>query len=234
MAYIKKGTNNRAAVIMGQKFGRLTIVEDLGSVQHGKTKRVKVKAICDCGKEYEGIYSTIKNGGINSCGCLRREMAREWGRERRFMHGLSKHPLMKIWANMIDRCHNINNKFYHNYGARGVSVCEGWRSDFKSFYDWCISNGWSKGLEIDKDKKGDGLLYSPDTCSIITKNENNRSKRTNINITYNGVTKCLADWAAEYKINFGTLKSRLSRNWTIEQALNAPKITKYAERIKTC
>lgn len=223
----------RAKVAIGERYGRLIIIEDMGSIKSRGFMRTKVAAMCDCGIRYEGIYSDIKSGAINSCGCLRKEMAKEWGHERMYKHGLSSHPLMKIWSGMIERCHNPNCKHYSNYGGRGVKVCAEWRGDFKSFYDWAIENGWQNGLEIDKDTKGDGYLYSPSTCNIITKKENNRSKRSNVNITHEGVTKCLTDWAIEYNINANTLRFRLKRGWTVAQALNTPKITKYAERIKT-
>lgn len=74
---------------------------------------------------------------------------------------------------MRQRCENKNIKCYRNYGARGVTVCKEW-GDFSIFYDWAMSNGWEQGLHVDKDKIGNGLLYSPETCCIITQAENNK------------------------------------------------------------
>jgi hypothetical protein len=57
----------------------------------------------------------------------------------------------------------------------GVTICQEWLDNPISFIEWALQNGWQKGLEIDKDLKSMGLkIYSPDTCSIITKLENTR------------------------------------------------------------
>lgn len=50
-----------------------------------------------------------------------------------FRDGRSKHPLIHIWYGMIDRCYNIYNESYKDYGGRGVTVCESWRNDFWQF-----------------------------------------------------------------------------------------------------
>lgn len=86
---------------------------------------------------------------------------------------LSKHPLYKVWNQMKDRCYNPNNPKYNNYGGKGVSVCDRWKS-FCFFYVWAIDNGWEKGLSIDrKDGNGD---YEPGNCRIVTIAENNRNR----------------------------------------------------------
>jgi hypothetical protein len=47
------------------------------------------------------------------------------------------------------------------------------------------------------------------------------SNRTNtIKFEYNGITKTLTEWAREYKIPIVTLRTRLTRGWTIDRALN--------------
>jgi hypothetical protein len=39
------------------------------------------------------------------------------------------------WSNMKNRCFNVTNKSYKNYGGRGITVCLGWRQSFTSFYE---------------------------------------------------------------------------------------------------
>ncbi|MDJ0596961.1 MAG: hypothetical protein QNJ72_44550 [Pleurocapsa sp. MO_226.B13] len=42
-------------------------------------------------------------------------------------------------------------------------------------------------------------------------------------ITYNGETKCLAEWAEDLGINYGTLQNRLGRlGWSIADAFTKP------------
>ena len=110
---------------------------------------------------------------------------------------------------------------------------------------WCVSNkyalgrvnrrlvlmhtyllGKKKGLEIDKDMKGNGLLYSPETCSIITHKQNANSRRNHKYLEFKGETKTLAQWADFYNIHQRTLRNRIIRGWNINLALTLP-IQKY-------
>lgn len=89
----------------------------------------------------------------------------------------TSHPLYGRWKGMIERCYAPSHPAYKNYGAKGVTVCDRWRY-FKSYiedvssmenYDLLINN--PRDWEIDKDTSC-GMLYSKDTCRIISKREN--------------------------------------------------------------
>lgn len=121
-------------------------------------------------------------------------------------HGLSKHPLMIVRNSIKQRCYNKNEAGYYLYGGRGISLCEEWRINFKSFYDWCMSNGWKKGLHIDRiDNNGN---YCPENCRIITPSENAQNKRNSVKITYMGKTLSITKWAKELDIDKSTLRHR--------------------------
>lgn len=141
-------------------------------------------------------------------------------------HGLSRHPLNNTWASIRARCNNPKSKKYIDYGARGVRICDEW-NDFVSFYEWCITNGWKAGMQIDKDliprKLGvPALLYSPDMCSIITCKENQNAKRNNRVIEYNGVSMTMADWAREIGVGRHLLWQRLKKGWSVRKAIETP------------
>jgi hypothetical protein len=186
----------------GDRFGRLIIIERL--------PKSRVIAKCDCGNHKEFQLCSLITGKTKSCGCLNIELTKK--------HGLCDHPLYSVWEGMIQRCYNKNALKYENYGGGGVKVCDEWRNDFKIFYDWCINNGWRDGLDIDKDIKGNGLLYSPDTCTIVTHKQNTRNKGNNHYITYNGIKACISEWAEILGINEGALRARIKRKWDIERA----------------
>ena len=94
-------------------------------------------------------------------------------RKQRVEHGMSRHPLYKIWQDMIQRCHVPTCQRYPWYGAKGVSVCQQWRENPVAFIEWCLTKGWQPGMEIDKDLKVPGsMIYSPNTCSIVTHRQN--------------------------------------------------------------
>lgn len=40
--------------------------------------------------------------------------------------GRVKHPLYTTWLTMKDRCNNPRNRHFHNYGGRGIKVCDRW------------------------------------------------------------------------------------------------------------
>ena len=78
-------------------------------------------------------------------------------------HGLSKHPLMRIWIDILVRCGVYkckDEKIYARYGGRGITICDEWRDSFQAFYDWCMANGWKTGLQIDRKHNSNG--YFPD------------------------------------------------------------------------
>lgn len=54
--------------IIGEKFGRLTIIDILWDYD-----RSKAVCKCDCGNDYVGIKSDIMSGHTRSCGCLQSE-----------------------------------------------------------------------------------------------------------------------------------------------------------------
>lgn len=82
------------------------------------------------------------------------------------------------WRSMIERCYDINNRRYDIYGARGVRVCDRWLC-FEYFLDdlihvkgYDVEKLQNGKLHLDKDIIGNGLLYSPETCILVSPSEN--------------------------------------------------------------
>lgn len=147
-------------------------------------------------------------------------------------HCLSKHPLYSVWTDMKKRCCNEKAKSYPTYGGRGVVVCELWINSFKSFYNWCMGNGWKPGLEIDKDIKGNGLLYSPETCIVVTRKQNTNCRVSSQKIEHDGNIKTLSEWQDITGIEQGVLWDRIFRyKWNVEKALTTPVIIDRKKKI---
>lgn len=69
---VEKKTRS-AAIVTGQRFGRLVAVV---RVENGTGGKVRWRCRCDCGAEVEVFSSGLRSGRTRSCGCLRRELGR--------------------------------------------------------------------------------------------------------------------------------------------------------------
>ena len=68
-------------------------------------------------------------------------------------HGGKGVKLYTVWGNMKDRCLNLNNHAYKDYGGRGITICNEWL-EFTPFRDWALSNGYKENLQINRMKNG--------------------------------------------------------------------------------
>lgn len=136
-------------------------------------------------------------------------------------HGATGTRLYQAWENMRARCNRKSSREYENYGGRGISVCSEWNEHFESFRDWALNNGYSEQLTLDRiDVNGN---YEPGNCRWISNKEQQNNKRNNRNITYNGRTQTLNQWAKELGMIPKTLQGRLDKSgWSIEKALTTP------------
>jgi hypothetical protein len=170
----------REPPIVGSKFGRLEILEDLGQVQGKSRTYSKVLVICSCGSpSFPVSYSSIKQGKTISCGCYNKERIVETHKT----HGMYKSKIYKVWMGIIDRIDNPNNKQFHDYGGRGISNL--WE-DFEHFLV-DMQYGYFDGCEIDRiDVNGN---YCTSNCRWVTKSVSTHNKRKSLNRTsiYMGV-----------------------------------------------
>ena len=106
-----------------------------------------------------------------------------------YKHGLSKHTLYLMWQRMKNRCYNRKEPRYKDYGGRGISVCDWWKHDVKTFILWALSHGWQQGLYLDR-RDNDGN-YNPENCRFIDKGLSQRNTRllhSNNRSGYRGVS----------------------------------------------
>lgn len=137
-------------------------------------------------------------------------------------HSLSNHPLHGVWFNMISRCKYPSSISYKYYGAKGVSVCDEWHDNFKSFYDWAIENRWEKGLHIDRfpDKKGN---YCPSNCRITSAKENQRNRTSNTLLTIDNKTLPIIAWAEISGHSATMISKRFYMGWSHKDCVFKPK-----------
>lgn len=171
------------------------------------------KCQCKCGNIIEVRGDRLRNNEVTSCGC---DNINKKGK----YNGLSNSKIYTAWNHFINRCYNSNNKAYKNYGGRGIKVCDEWKNDFMSFYNWSIENGYREDLTIDRiDVNGN---YEPSNCRWTTDFVQRRNRTDNHYVTINGETKILNDWAREFNIKPNAVRGRLKFGWDIIKALTEP------------
>lgn len=88
-------------------------------------------------------------------------------------HGLTKHPIYRVWLNMKSRCLNSNHRDYKYYGGRGIHICARWLV-FVNFRDDMLST-WESGLWIEHQNNDNG--YNPENCCWATRSEQMKNRR---------------------------------------------------------
>lgn len=148
--------------ISENKYAKLTVIKF--SHVDKKTRRTFWLCKCDCGNTKIVCGILLKNGNTRSCGCLRTYPK---------THGMSGTTEHNIWRGITSRCKNRNNKDYHLYGGRGITVCDRW-CDFENFLA-DMGKRPSKLFSIDR-INNDGN-YEPSNCRWATAKEQKANSR---------------------------------------------------------
>jgi hypothetical protein len=130
--------------------------------------------------------------------------------------------LRAVWSAMVSRCHNRKNKQWGDYGRRGLTVCDEWRTSFDLFAFWARENGYHHSLCIDRINNDDG--YKPGNCRWVDHKVNNRNSRHCRMVTVGSVKQPLTAWLEDPKcvIAMGTFYQRIGKGWSDVQALLTP------------
>lgn len=176
--------------LAGQRFGRLTAIEPT-DLRSGNNICWKCK--CDCGRIKIVSANHLMAGKIKSCGECGYLLSRiKDTRFRKYSTDMERH-VAKILNGMKFRCYNTNSAEYSRYGGRGITICDEWLNDAKTFVDWAISNGYREDLTIDRiDNNGP---YSPDNCRWVSHTVQQNNKSSNHLITIDDITHTVSQWS---------------------------------------
>lgn len=134
-------------------------------------------------------------------------------------HGLSRTPEYRAWQTMRHRCTSPESPAWESYGGRGITIAPEWLNDPAAFIAH-IGPRPSARHEVDRIDNDRG--YEPGNVRWVTRSENDRNRRSNVFIEFNGERLTLAAWTERTGIPSDTLKERLRRGWSVERSLTEP------------
>lgn len=172
---------------VGNVYGKLIVISYAGVKQRTDGRNYAIwQCRCECGNiaAIAGRYLRTRHVTACSKSC------------RRVTHGQSRRgantPEYRCWVRIRTRCYDPKCNYYHNYGGRGIRVCERWLDGFENFF---ADMGPKPSPKHSIDRIDNNGNYEPDNCRWALKQEQDNNRRTNRFITHNGVTLTLTQWA---------------------------------------
>jgi hypothetical protein len=164
-----------------------------------------IKANCKfCNNVFMTSHWDIKNGfGIycsRICGAKGRKNKHE------ITEGMGKSKEYRAWYSMIQRCTNIKNRQYKNYGGRGINICEDFLNSFAKFLEHV---GKSPGKEYSIDRINNNLGYDYGNIRWATRKEQANNKRNNITLEIDGISRKFTEWLEIHELNSRTERMRV-------------------------
>jgi hypothetical protein len=193
--------------LVGKKFGKVTVL----TLHHRALMGSYYwKYICDCGESGITTTNNLQKGTIPICKCIDTNVINNDKR------GEAK-STYNIWSCMKHRCLMPTHASYAYYGGRGITIDKRWLS-FNNF----LEDMGPRPSKLTLERKDNNKGYSKDNCIWASNHTQARNKRNNVNITYNGLTMCLKDWAVIFNTSSTTIQNRLHKGLSFREALGLP------------
>ena len=133
------------------------------------------------------------------------------------------------WKAMRARCLNPLHAAYHNYGGRGVSICDRWES-----YDNFVFDMGFAPAKCSLDRIDNAKGYFAANCKWSTVKEQLNNQRRNVRLTLNGRTQTAAQWAEELGLHAGTILKRIQKyGCDAESALKVGRLKEWRHGTRT-
>jgi hypothetical protein len=133
-------------------------------------------------------------------------------------HGLRGTPEYNAWVHIRHRCNNPKDRYFAIYGGRGIRVCDRWLGP-SGLANFIADMGPRPSKLHSIDRVNNDGNYEPGNCRWATIGEQCRNRRTTRLLTFNGITQCMTDWAAQVGISRQVIFRRLKEGWDVGDAL---------------
>lgn len=212
--------------LKGKVFGRLTVLH-LARPRQNKHGSFIWIVQCSCGSRRKKVNGNeLRSGKTVSCGCQARE---------NFHHRIHGHapagkatPEYRAWHGLRSRCLNPRSPKFSIYGARGIKICDRW----KSFVLFLEDMGPRPSKKHSLDRVNANGNYSPENCRWATSKQQNRNRRNNHRIFFKGESLCLAEAAEKYDLNSRLIQRRIALGWSVEEALTIKPVAGFKRKRK--
>ena len=201
---------NNWETIKNKTYNYLKVIDE--SYIKNWEQKVLVKCICWIEKKVK-VYDFI-TWNTKSCWCKKIELLVK----SNTTHGLySIRWIYWVYRWIYTRCNNKKDQHYKNYWWRWIKCL--WNS-FEEFYKDMWSS-YKKWLSIDR--IDNNWNYCKENCRRVDNITQQNNKRTNNYIKYNWKTQTISQRSKELWINVSTIKHRLDRWLSVNDALILPK-----------
>lgn len=195
----------------------LTVISNAPDKPNDKYRKM-VECKCDCGKISVVATGNLKSNHTISCGCMLYKKTNS-------THKMSKSKEYKSYRKMLERCYYEKDISYHNYGGRGIKVCDRWLNSFENFIE---DIGLKPSLKHSLDRINCNGDYEPSNCRWASLQIQHNNKRNNSPIQYNGIVKNICELARELNIHCGLIRFHQKKGRSLEEIINHFKTKKYA------
>ncbi len=195
---------------IGQKFNFL-VVSDV----QWNDKRKGWDFVCDCCCGNRKTYrpSAVTSGGTKSCGCQSKRLIGN----ATVRHGMKGTPEYEAYSAALGRCTRKSCAHYRHYGGRGIKFL------FTSFEQFIAVVGLRPSEKHSLDRIDNDGNYEPGNVRWADTRQQASNKRTNHYLEVGGVRLTISQWAERTGVSKVTIRDRISKGWTPEQAIAPPR-----------
>lgn len=188
--------------LKGQIFNSWTVLDEA----ERKNKQRVWNCQCKCGNSYRITQCNLTTGKSRMCRDCSRAILKELPKN-------TEHRLYATWKSMRTRCNNPNVQHYHNYGGRGIKVCERWE-DFNLFIEDMFST-FEEGLTLDR--KDNNLGYHPNNCRWADTETQMNNQEKCLSLLFEGQHHTEAQLARKTGVSRTTIQKRRNKGYSVKE-----------------